>query len=94
MIEKHSVAEAPTPPVTQGRARGILSSATFTSAAPRPVPAPRAPQRRMRPSREAFQDVAVAFEGARSEAAAEEDDEAKSEMTATASFAKSTQTFD
>ena len=93
MIEKHSVAEAPTPPVTQGRARGILSSATFTSAAPRPVPAPRAP-RPMRPSREAFQDVAVAFEGARSEAAAEEDDEAKSEMTATASFAKSTQTFD
>ena len=74
--------------MTQRRAAGIRSSgADFTHAiaaasdAPRPVPAPRAP--RPRPSREAFQDVAVAFEGARSE-----DDDAKNEGTATASFAK------
>ena len=68
------------------------AAAPAASDVPRPVPAPRAP-RRPRPSREAFQDVAVAFEAARSEAdAAAEDDEAKNEGTATASFGKGTPT--
>ena len=97
----HSVAEAPTPPVTQRRAAGGIrsSGADFADAAaaasdvPRPVPAPRAPRRRPRPSREAFRDVAVAFGAARSEADdAAEDDDAKNEVTATASFAKGTPT--